>query len=73
MSAVWRFFFIFIAMAQKKNYEKAKALIVSSDPEKFIGFKLENGCLHILYVLNDHHEVFILSEEEVNTLAESFD
>ena len=60
-------------MAKMTNYEKAKALIMASDPEKFIGFKLEGGCLHILYELNNHQEVFILSEEEVNTLAKSFD
>ena len=55
------------------NYEKAKTLIQASDPEKFIGFKLEDGCLHVLYELNDHQEVFILTEEEVNTLAKNFD
>ena len=60
-------------MAKMTNYEKAKALIKSSDPEKFIGFKLEEGCLHILYQLNNHQEVIILSEEEVNTIAESFE
>tara|TARA_Y100000401_G_scaffold96128_1_gene83092 strand:- start:1390 stop:1572 length:183 start_codon:yes stop_codon:yes gene_type:complete len=60
-------------MAEMTKYEKAKAILVASDPEKFIGFKLENSSLHILYRLNDHEEVFILSEEEVNTLAESFD
>jgi lipid-A-disaccharide synthase-like uncharacterized protein len=60
-------------MAKMTNYEKAKALIKASAPEKFIGFKLEGGCLHILYQLNNHEEVFVLSEEEVNTIAESFE
>ena len=59
-------------MAEMTNFEKAKVLIQASDPDKFIGFKLEGGCLHVLYQLNDHQEVFILSEEEVNTIAESF-
>ena len=60
-------------MAEITNFEKAKVLIQASDPERFIGFKLESGCLHILYELNNHQEVFILSEEEVNTIAESFE
>jgi len=59
-------------MAGMTNFEKAKVLIQASDPDKFLGFKLEGGCLHILYELNNHQEVFILSEEEVNTIAESF-
>ena len=59
-------------MAEMTNFEKAKVLIQASDPDKFIGFKLDGGCLHVLYELNNHQEVFILSEEEVNTIAESF-
>jgi hypothetical protein len=55
------------------NFEKAKVLIQASAPDNFIGFKLDGGCLHILYELNNHQEVFILSEEEVNTIAKSFE
>ena len=55
------------------NYEKAKALIKTSDPERFLAFQLVNSELHILYQHNDQQEVLILSEEEVNKIAESFE
>ena len=69
----WRFFFIFIVMAQMSNFEKAKALIKASDPERFLAFQLVNNELHILYMHNGNEEVFMLNEEEVNKIAESFE
>lgn len=60
-------------MAEMTKYEKAKALLVASAPDKMLAFKLQDGNLHILYELNDNQEVFILYENEVEKLAESFE
>jgi hypothetical protein len=60
-------------MAQMSNFEKAKALIQTSDPERFLAFQLVNNELHILYLHNGNEEVFVLNEEEVNKIAESFE
>tara|TARA_R100000773_G_C4117850_1_gene54758 strand:- start:31 stop:213 length:183 start_codon:yes stop_codon:yes gene_type:complete len=60
-------------MAQMTKYEKAKALLVASAPDKMLAFKLQDGNLHILYEHNDNQEVFILYENEVDKLAESFE
>ena len=51
-------------MAEMTKYEKAKALLVASAPDKMLAFKLQEGNLHILYEHNDNQEVFILYENE---------